>query len=413
MPTFQEIEYIRELIAKFLRNEISEHENDDLQQWINASPSNKAMFEALTNSDQWIQQLHEWVEDGESKEVIWQKIQNKRRARQGGSAFTLFRVGIAAAILVVIGLIVFWVQTRKETKPDIVQETKPAHNDDAAPGGFKARLTLADGSTVVLDSAGIGKLAEQGNMAVINKDGRLSYQPSTGKSTAIIYNTLSTGKGEIYSLSLSDGSRVWLNAASSVRYPVTFTGNERIVEITGEAYFEVAHDATKPFKVKAGGMETEVLGTRFNINSYSDEAMIRTTLLEGSVKVSSMVNGQLSKDKEFAAVLKPGEQAILAGHSPRHGGHALTIDHSPDLEEVLAWKDGKFVFNDVAIEEVMRQLERWYDVEIIYGDNIRNKSFHINGQISRYSNASKTLEMLEATGWLHFKIAGKKITVWH
>jgi transmembrane sensor len=404
MPTFQEIEYIRELIAKYLSNELSEAEDASLQKWIDESTANKAMFDSLTNSDLWLQQLHEWVEDEENKALVWQKIQTKRKARHGGSAFTLFRISIAAAMLVAIGLIIFWVQNRKETKPAIVQETKPTSND-VAPGGFKARLTLADGSTLILDSAGIGKLAEQGNMAVMNKDGRLAYQPSTGKSTAIIYNTLSTGKGEIYSLSLSDGSRVWLNAASSIRYPVSFIGKERSVEITGEAYFEITHDATKPFRVIAGGMETEVLGTRFNINSYKDEAMIRTTLLEGKVRA---VKRHSANGKENSIILKPGQQAQLST-----GDKAITVTSNVDVEEVLAWKDGKFVFNDVAIEEVMRQLERWYDVEIIYGENMKNRTFHINGQISRYSNASKALEMLEATGWLHFKMEGKKITVWH
>ncbi len=402
MPTFQEIEHIRVLIAKYLTNELSEAEDISLQQWINDSAANKAMFDSLTNSDLWLQQLHEWVVDEENKEAVWQSIQNKRQPRPGGSAFNLFRVSIAAAILVAIGIIIFWVQTRKETKPAIVQETKPT-NHDVAPGGFKARLTLADGRTLILDSAGIGKLTEQGSMAVMNKDGQLAYQPTTGKSTTIIYNTLSTDKGEIYSLRLSDGSRVWLNSASSIRYPVSFSGNDRPVEITGEAYFEITHDATMPFKVLAGGMETEVLGTRFNINSYKDEAMIRTTLLEGKVRATKR-----ETSKENSVILKPGQQAQLST-----GGKAITVTSDVDMEEVLAWKDGKFVFNDVAIEEVMRQLERWYDVEIIYGENMKNKTFHINGQISRYSNASKTLEMLEATGWLHFKIVGKKITVWH
>jgi transmembrane sensor len=404
MPTFQEIEYIRELIAKFLTNEINEPEHDSLQKWINASPANKVMFDEWTASDLLLQDLRVWVEEREGKDAIWQSIQQKRQSdqsQQGGSVITLFRVGVAAAFLVAIGLIIFWMQTRKETKPAIVQETQPTQND-VAPGGFKARLTLSDGRTVLLDSAGTGKLAEQGNMAVMNKDGQLAYQQSTGHTKEIIYNTLSTGRGEIYSLSLSDGSRVWLNSASSIKYPVAFTGKERGVEITGEAYFEIAHDATKPFKVLAGGMETEVLGTKFNINSYSDEATLRTTLLEGSVRVVKRETG-----KENSVILKPGQQAVFGPNSP------LTINHSPDLEEVMAWKNGKFVFNDVAIEEVMRQLERWYDVEIIYGDNMKNRSFHINGQISRYSNASKTLEMLAATGWLHFKIEGKKITVWH
>jgi ferric-dicitrate binding protein FerR (iron transport regulator) len=400
MPTFQEIEYIRELIAKYLSNELSEAEDASLQKWIDESTANKAMFDSLTNSDLWLQQLHEWVLDEENKELVWQKIQTKRKIRHGGSAFTLFRIAIAASMLVAIGLIIFWVQNRKETKPALVQETKPTSND-VAPGGFKARLTLADGRTLILDSAGIGKLAEQGNMTVMNKDGRLAYQPSTGNSTAIIYNTLSTGKGEIYSLSLSDGSRVWLNSASSIRYPVSFAGKERSVEITGEAYFEITHDATKPFRVIAGGMETEVLGTRFNINSYKDEAMIRTTLLEGKVQVTSP--GGLRQ-----VVLVPGQQAQLTT-----ANKTMKVTSEVDKEEVLAWKNGKFVFNDVAIEEVMRQLERWYDVEIIYGENMKNRTFHINGQISRYSNASKALEMLEATGWLHFKMEGKKITVWH
>jgi ferric-dicitrate binding protein FerR (iron transport regulator) len=239
------------------------------------------------------------------------------------------RLAAVAAIVLLIGTGI-WFGLIRTPKTDLVTNTPKTtltNTKDIEPGGNKAILTLGDNSTIVLDNAANGQLAQEGSSKVNKtKDGELKYESSIGnRQSSITYNTLSTPRGGQYQLVLPDGSKVWLNAAASIKFPTAFAGNERRVEITGEVYFEVAKDPKKPFKVTIpGGAAVEVLGTHFNINAYPDETSVKTTLLEGSVKVS-----QSAKDAEHAVVLKPGEQAVLAAADSR-----LTIDHSPDLDQV-------------------------------------------------------------------------------
>jgi transmembrane sensor len=266
---------------------------------------------------------------------------------------------------------------------------------DVAPGGNKAILTLSNGNTIVLTGAKNGTLANQGNMA-INKtaDGLISYAADTKESsalTSLVYNTASTPRGGQYQFVLADGTKVWLNSASSIKYPVQFIGNERKVELTGEAYFEVAHDAKKPFRVVSNGQTVEVLGTHFNVNAYSDEGEVKTTLLEGSVKVST---------QNINTIIKPGEQAQF------DNGKINVKD--VDVDEVVAWKNGFFYFEDNNIQEVMRQLSRWYDVDIKYESNLPSRQF--SGEISRNVNASQILDILSFKK-IHYKIEGKTIIV--
>ncbi|HEY4326490.1 MAG TPA: FecR domain-containing protein [Mucilaginibacter sp.] len=270
---------------------------------------------------------------------------------------------------------------------------KPLKND-FAPGGNKAIITLSNGSTLALTGAKNGVLASQGNMLISKTaDGQIRYANSDGSSgsKAIVYNTAATPRGGQYQFILSDGTRVWLNSASSIKYPVEFTGNERKVELTGEAYFEVAHNAKKPFKVISRGQTVEVLGTHFNINAYSDETATKTTLLEGSVKVSSAIASN---------VIKPGEQAQLINRN-------INIANV-DVDEVVAWKNGFFHFDDNNIQEVMRQLARWYDVDIKYDGQLPTRRF--SGEISRNVNASQILDILSFKK-IHYKIDGKFIIV--
>jgi hypothetical protein len=270
---------------------------------------------------------------------------------------------------------------------------------DVSPGKFKAKLILSDGREVILDSTQNGILAKQGATEIRSEEGKLVYK-SNAKNNEVLFNTLSTSKGETFSTVLEDGSRIWLNSSSSVRYPVAFTGNERKIEITGEAYFEIAHDASKPFKVMAGGMETEVLGTRFNINSYRDETMIRTTLLEGSVKITPSGNGA-------PTILKPGQQAVLKINDS-HLATDLAINDLPNLEAVMAWKEGQFYFDNADITTVMHQLEKWYNIEVVYQGNKPPQLF--GGKIQRNLNLSQVLRALEYTG-INFRIEGRKLIV--
>ena len=259
---------------------------------------------------------------------------------------------------------------------------------DAAPGKTKAVLTLAGGRQIVLDTAGNGTLAVQGQTSVVSRDGIIAYNGE--KTGASLYNTLSTGRGEQSpALTLSDGTRVWLNAASSIRFPVAFAAGSREVEITGEAYFEVQKDAARPFLVKAGGMTVRVLGTRFDVNSYADEPVITTTLLEGSVQVGT-------------SILQPGQQIRM-----KPDGKINIVDNT-DTEATVAWKNGFFQFDHANLQAVMRQLSRWYDVDVRYEGALPDRTF--GGKISRSSNASEVLRILELSK-VHFTIENKTIVV--
>lgn len=286
-------------------------------------------------------------------------------------------------------------QTKDEENIAALPQTQRFQNDiDPARQG--AVLTLDDGSKILLDSAGNGTLASQGNMQVIKEDGSVTY---TGNgSSEILYNTIATNKGKDYHLTLADGTQVWLDALSSIHFPTAFAGNERIVEVTGQVYFEVAKNPAKPFKVKAGDQEVEVLGTHFNINAY--DASIKTTLLEGSVRIKSEVGSRKPE------VLKPGQQAQF----DKNNSSSIRVIHDLDIDEVMAWKNGRFNFNGASMEEIMTQLSRWYDIEIVYKDKVAE---NFVAKISRDVPLSRLLALLEMTKQVSFSIEGKKVTVWN
>jgi transmembrane sensor len=309
---------------------------------------------------------------------------------------------VAASVLLLLGVFaIYRFQNNKPSKTAQLASVTILKND-VAPGGNKATLTLANGTTIILDNAHSGALATQGNTQVLKlNDGQLQYKESSevspsGGDLEGAFNTISTPRGGQYQLTLSDGTKVWLNAASSLRYPATFTGKDRQVELTGEAYFEVAHNAAMPFKVNvAGKEEVEVLGTHFNINSYSDEPAVKTTLLEGSVKVS----------KGLASIfIKPGEQAVVSDNNGN-----ITLKQNVDIDEIVAWKNEKFVFQDLDLKSIMRQVARWYDIDVSYTGNISNKEYV--GVISRDVNITEILKMLETASNIKFEIAGRKVIV--
>ena len=228
----------------------------------------------------------------------------------------------------------------------------------------------------------------------MSSDGVLRYSHEKNHHQKLIYNMVTVPKGgDVVYLQLSEGTKVWLNAESSIRYPVAFSEDERKVEITGEAYFEVTRSQAKKFIVSKGTMNIVVLGTRFNVNTYENEENIKVTLLEGSVKV------QLAQSER---TIKPGQQSVLNNSS-------IDVLSDVDVSAVMAWKEGKFVFNNTNIQLIMRQMERWYDLEKTQFDNESVKQLAFNGAISRYNNASKVLELLEEAGSIHFKIQGKKV----
>lgn len=314
------------------------------------------------------------------------------------------RIAVAASIILITGAAGFWLIRTRETNPPT---TPVITQKDISPGGNKAILTLADKSTIVLDNAANGKLAQQGVATIIKSgDGLLAYSlPATREGNSeTLYNTLRTPRGGQYQLTLSDGTKVWLNAASSITYPSSFTGNERKINVTGEVYLEVAHNASKPFKVQTNGADIEVLGTHFNVHAYEDEATIKTTLVEGRVKIVNRQSGvgrQIPSGNGQTAILKPGQQA-------QADSRKLTVVNNVDIEEVLAWKNGLFRFNNADIETVMKQVERWYDVEVVYEGPVPEG--HFRGKIPRNVMASEMLKIIEASG-IQFRIENKKIII--
>ncbi len=312
----------------------------------------------------------------------------------------------AASVILLLGTGTFLFIRNQSRKQPGLEQTAPISG--ISPGGNKAVLTLGDGSTIVLDHAANGALAQQGNVSIIKVDsGRLAYNSSrNSKGQPVTYNTISTPRGGQYQVVLSDGTKVWLNTASSIKFPTAFSEKERRVEIEGEAYFEVQHNATRPFLVTAGGMNIQVLGTSFNINAYPDEGSLRTTLIDGSVRVATR---QTANTAGKMAILKPGQQAILS-RDPLAGrsGEGFTIDDNADLEEATAWKNGYFYFKHADIPTVMRQIARWYDLSIEYQGAIPDMKF--GGDIPRNASAAEVWKILEKSR-LKFSVEGKKIIV--
>jgi transmembrane sensor len=310
----------------------------------------------------------------------------------------------AASIIVIVGSGILFI-LRLNHKP--IKNLAAAIKNDVTPGGEKAILTLANGSKISLTDARNGNIARQAGVQIAKAtNGQLIYTINasnaspvtgatgrTGNAETLAYNTISTPIGGQYQVILPDGSKVWLNAMSSIKFPVSFsTLKERRIELSGEAYFEVEHDKEHPFKVITTKQEVEDLGTQFDVSAYADEAVTKTTLLGGSVKITAGNNTSL---------LKPGQQAKLINN--------ITVAEV-NTQAVIAWKNGYFMFDDERLEDVMRQVSRWYNIKVVYTDeNLKNETF---GALStRFANISILLNMMEQTGNVHFKINGSTITV--
>lgn len=396
-------QFLEKIFQRYLNNECSKEEVKFLLKHFSVDSNEKILRELIAGK------LAECsIYDGEAAsklnhtfddtfKSILVKIENESVNNDGGSYSQIgsgkVNVKIAALIAVFVilfGSIVIYYKPAHIEKEQLVQSV-PKQN--IKPGGNKAILTLQDGSTIVLDDAKDGTLARQGNTRIIKlASGGVVYDENSAHPNKVLYNTMTTPRGGQYKLTLPDGSEVWLNSASSITYPTAFVGKERKVTITGEAYFEVAKDKTKPFFVQSGNQKIEVLGTHFNVMAYADEQVMKTTLLEGSVKITVHNN---------TSILKPGEQAIL--------GKEGVIEIMPAvIDEAIAWKNGYFRFNRVDIKYIMRQLSRWYDVDVIYEGEMPTDEFV--GRIGRSENITQVLRLLELEH-VHFKIEGKKIIV--
>jgi ferric-dicitrate binding protein FerR (iron transport regulator) len=391
------------LLDKYLSEDILDAERVELFGLIN-DPSKEEEL-ARTVDLQLLQRSFEIELGEETKAAIWQNVEpalitpgafTNRVAAPSYRLHFLRRWGWAAAVLVIgttIGIAVFYGKQSNTLKKDAIAATA-----DIAPGSNKAVLTLSNGQRVELDSAAATTIND-GKLAIQNKNGGLVY--TSGEE--VVMNTMNTPNGGQYQLTLADGTKVWLNAASSITYPTDFNGGNRKVKITGEVYLEVAKDKAHPFIVDVAGQSSvEVLGTSFNINSYGDEGETKTTLVEGSVRVG-MNNDASAKSR---VVLKSGEQAVTTESVNKPQG--ITVNTGVDISQTLAWKNGLFNFNGLSVHEVLNQLARWYDIKIQYQG--REPDFHFMGKMYRSANLSEVLKMLQKMD-VKFRMEGKTLIV--
>lgn len=372
---------IQLLIDKYLLGTATPEERNTVEQWYESVDGAEGSFTGNT--------LHDLKND--MRDAIFSQLPVQTVTR---SLFSYVK-WVAAVLIAVLGVGLYYYKTTPPAQTDIAKIIP----NDIAPGGNKATLTLSNGTIVTLDDAAQGKVASQGD-AVVRKseDGLITYdagKPDVGNS--IVYNTIATPRGGKYSVALSDGTRIWLNAETSIKYPVVFSGSERKVELSGEAYFEVAKNAAMPFRVVSSSQIIEVLGTHFNINAYADEKQVISTLLEGSIKVASAAQ---------SATLKPGQQSVIA--LTEIADNPIQINDHVNTEEVIAWKNDLFQFEYADIKTVMNQISRWYDVDVVYEGKV--PSDHYRGKVPRNSNVSQVLNILKTSG-INFKIEGKKIIV--
>ena len=374
-----------ELLEKYLSGNASPEERAKVEQWYASFEEKKA---AMGEGD----------DLNAIREKMYRKIADELNLQEPVIPFYRklnFRLTAAAILILLIGsYFIFSTQQKTNTISSATAKTL-LKNDITPPASNKATLILADGKTIELDSSANGTLAVQGKINIVKQnDGLITYTGKPGDK--ISYNTLTVPRGsKPMKLLLADGSEVWLNVASSVTYPTAFVGGERRVEVTGEVYFEVAKNKEMPFIVKKlnDDVEVKVLGTHFNVNTYEDEQDIKITLLEGAVNVSKGNTG---------ALLKPGEQARVSRTDK------ISIMSNEDIEEVMAWKNGRFYFDGADIKTIMRQVEKWYNVDIAYEATI---PYSFVAKISRNVNVSDLFKILELTDLVHFRIEGNKITV--
>jgi transmembrane sensor len=379
---------IDELIIKSLNGTIKEDEKNILEEWINVSDANKKIVENFHNK-QWVttelSKIYKF-----NKEAGWDTILGALKPKDKIKVIRLpwRKIAVAASLLLSMGIGSYLIL--KMNPSSQVVET-PKIIDDAEPGRPGAILTLSNGKKIVLDHSKNGQLTNQNNTLVSKINGGVVY--NAGKDAATVYNTMTTPKSRQYSLQLADGTKVWLNAFSSITFPTVFSSNTRDVRLTGEAYFEVAKDKNKPFRVFVNDIKINVLGTHFNVNAYGDEDNIKTSLLEGSIVINQ-------KDKNV--LLKPGQQA----QSEKTG--KIIVKNDVNLDEVMGWKNGVFYFENASLKVVLDQLSRWYDVDVVFEKGVYNRKFE--GEIERSLNLSQVLKILEKNK-VHFKLEGKVLTV--
>lgn len=393
----------------------TENWSDEDRLWLKQYLDNKEITElravALETYNQDLAEVKNILNNKLSEQIL-NNVHQHILLNQPASKFrtvTFRRLAAVAAVILMVLISGLYFYLNKPTGPQLATQKPQPGKNDIAPGGNKAILTLADGSKITLDDAANGEIARQAGISIAKtSNGQLIYSIAKSKSTTptskLVYNIIETPKGGQYQINLPDGSKIWLNSASKLRFPASFPKHESKVELTGEAYFEVAQITSSsvriPFKVTSGDQTVEVLGTHFNINAYRDEPSINTTLLEGSIRISLLPASNGGSGKKFSQLLKPGQQSEV---------NEIIKVFNADTEEAVAWKNGYFMFNNESIESIMRKISRWYNVDVEYRGNISQKA--IWGSVSRFKNVTEVLDMLELTGSVHFKIEERRVIV--
>ncbi|MBN9386339.1 MAG: FecR family protein [Chitinophagaceae bacterium] len=390
-------ERLQLLLEKFAANRCSQEELLELMRAVEQGTHDEALHHALM--DAWERLSGTDEEPSLNKEAIFRQVVGTAPVRRERPVWG--RAAAAAAIILLLGGGVFWYVRRDQRLPaaNVAATRSPGVKRDVAPGGNKAILTLSDGTDIVLDSVREGRLSQQGNAEVTKTGkGQLAYRTAASHevraASELVYNKITTPRGGQYKVTLPDGSKVWLNAASSLRFPTAFTGDDRTVELSGEAYFEIEKDKRKPFYVQTGHTKVAVLGTSFNVMAYEEEGVIRTTLLDGAVQVTG-TSGAVMR-------LSPGQQVQCWNDG------ALKLVKDPNMEEAMAWKNDLFYFHGTNIQTIMRQLARWYDIDVTYSVAVNGRFY---AKIPRNTNLSIVLRALALTNKLNFTQEGRTVTV--
>lgn len=384
------------LISALVNNSINKTQLDELAKYIKAtehSPDVDAILQEHWNT------ITSLTEDAVPKEKIYHKIITDKRFKSSRTVklyqhLIRYTAGAAAVLLMAVGAYLAFRSKAPEQQPQVAIVKKNTDTNKTT-NATETVLALADGSQIILSGTKNGTLAQQGNTSINQLNGQLIYKDmGINLNATTLYNTITTPKGRNFELTLLDGTKVWLNAASSLSYPVAFNSTERRVKISGEAYFEVAKNKRQPFVVEANGTEIKVLGTHFNVSTYDDDPSVKTTLIEGAVKVAKN-NSEI--------MLTPGKQAIAFNNTD----HIKVLN--ADTEGVMAWKNGYFNFSNEDITTVMKTLARWYDIEVEYAPGVKGKTY--GGTISKFEDIDKMLSSIELTGTVHFKKEGRKVLV--
>jgi ferric-dicitrate binding protein FerR (iron transport regulator) len=386
----------KELLNKIAGGSASDSEQEIFNAWL--TKLNAAQYEeVLADFEKLTQETHQ----PDVNPVLWEKIIQDVEAHEdfvkARKKKVVLWLSVAASLVLVTFGGLFFTNNHATSVSNLSFEQRLSN--DILPGTNQAILELADGSKIVLDESVSSKIWEESGVVVKKtKDGRLLYdfEGKAGASAEPVYHTISTPNGGQYQVVLPDGTKVWLNASSRLKFPTMFEGSERTVELHGEAYFEVVSNKEKPFVVNSERESVKVLGTEFNMSVYPDDAVSKTTLLKGKVEVSPKNNIHQVK------MLSPGEQSISLGNAIR----VVKVDTT----EAVAWKNGEFMFNRESMESVMRKIARWYNIEVIYNKPIGD-DLKIWGSVSRFDNISEVLKFIERTKVVHFKVEGRKVYV--